>query len=127
LSQQSREYPEYTLGYTEGERRRLVTGSRFYGAFTERLFHAAGLLPGMSVLDARVPGYEAEYGRRGWQMFPTIGQVYVNRWAWDELGWRPRYDFDAGERETARGAASRAVGSKAYHARSFPDGPYPVE
>src|SRR4051812_4217440 len=37
----------------------------------------------------RVPGYEAEYGRRGWRMFPSIDRVYVNRRARDELGWQP--------------------------------------
>ena len=39
------------------------------------------------------PDYEAEYARRGWRMFPSIGRVYVNARARDELGWSPRYDF----------------------------------
>ena len=26
----------------------------------------------------RVPGYEAEYARRGWKMFPEIERVYAN-------------------------------------------------
>jgi nucleoside-diphosphate-sugar epimerase len=80
----------------------------------------------------RVPGYEAEYERRGWRMFPTIGRVYVNRRARDELGWRPRYDFRfVLERLAAgddlRSPLARAIGSKGYHAGAFPDGRYPVE
>jgi UDP-glucose 4-epimerase len=30
------------------------------------------------VVRQRVPDYEAEYERRGWKMFPSIGRVYVN-------------------------------------------------
>jgi nucleoside-diphosphate-sugar epimerase len=80
----------------------------------------------------RVPAYEAEYGRRGWSMFPSIGRVYVNQRARDELGWRPRYDFKfvldrlAAEVDP-RSPLARAIGSKGYHAGAFPDGPYPVE
>jgi nucleoside-diphosphate-sugar epimerase len=80
----------------------------------------------------RVPAYEAEYSRRGWSMFPSIGRVYVNQRARDELGWRPRYDFKfvldrlaAGE--DPKSPLARAIGSKGYHAGAFPDGPYPVE
>jgi nucleoside-diphosphate-sugar epimerase len=80
----------------------------------------------------RVPGYETEYARRGWKMFPSIGRVYVNARARTELGWRPRYDFNhvierlrAGD--DIRSPLARAVGSKGYHARRFTDGPYPVE
>lgn len=39
------------------------------------------------VVRRRVPDYEAEYERRGWQMFPSIGRVYVNDRARNELGW----------------------------------------
>src|SRR5215467_4253426 len=45
------------------------------------------------VVARRVPGYEAEYERRGWKMFPGIERVYVNERARTELGWRPKYDF----------------------------------
>jgi nucleoside-diphosphate-sugar epimerase len=94
-------------------------------------------LPGLRVdapraVRRRVPGYEAEYARRGWRMFPSIGRVYVNRRARDELSWWPRYDFAfvldrlrAGD--DPRSPLARAVGSKGYHAGAFPDGPYPVE
>ena len=83
------------------------------------------------VVRRRVPGYEAEYARRGWRMFPSIGRVYVNRRARDELGWIPLYDFryildrlSAGD--DIRSPLARAIGSKGYHAGSFQDGPYPV-
>lgn len=84
------------------------------------------------VVRARVPEYEAEYKRRGWKMFPSIGRVYVNERARKELGWAPRYDFKyivgrlaAGE--DVRSPLARLVGSKGYHAEAFSDGPYPVE
>jgi UDP-glucose 4-epimerase len=83
------------------------------------------------VVRRRVPGYEAEYARRGWKMFPGIERVYVNHKARTDLGWRPRCDFSyvldcltAGV--DPRSALSRAVGSKGYHARKFLGGPYPV-
>lgn len=85
-----------------------------------------------AVVRRRVPGYEAEYERRGWRMFPGIDRVYVNERARAELGWRPQYDFRyVIERLRAgndpRSSLARAVGSKGYHARKFAEGPYPVE
>lgn len=84
------------------------------------------------VVGRRVPGYEAEYERRGWKMFSGIGRVYVNDRARQELGWRPRYDFArvlAALQADAdpRSPLARAIGSKGYHDRIFTDGPYPVE
>lgn len=73
------------------------------------------------VVARRVPGYEEEYARRGWRMFPGIERVYINERARRDLGWRPRYDFSyvigrlkAGE--DLRSPLARAVGSKGYHA-----------
>ncbi len=84
------------------------------------------------VVRLRVPEYEAEYERRGWKMFPSIGRVYVNDRAQRELGWQPRYCFNdiigrlkAGD--DLRSPLARVTGSKGYHAEPFPDGPYPVE
>jgi SAM-dependent methyltransferase len=51
MGDQLRPAPEYALGYSEREQQRLLFQSRFYGGLTERLFRAAGLGPGMSVLD----------------------------------------------------------------------------
>jgi UDP-glucose 4-epimerase len=78
-----------------------------------------------------VPEYEAEYGRRGWKMFPGIDRVYVNSLARKELGWQPQHDFKSiAERLKNGGGVSsplaRIVGSKGYHAEVFADGPYPV-
>jgi UDP-glucose 4-epimerase len=93
----------------------------------------AGLrLDASCVVARRVPGYEAEYQRRGWRMLPTIDRVYVNERARNELGWRPRYDFACViERLRAgddlRSRLAQLVGSKGYHAEEFVEGPYPVE
>jgi UDP-glucose 4-epimerase len=67
----------------------------------------------------RVPGYEVEYARRGWKMVPRIDRVYVNERARNELGWRPRYDFQfLVDRlrigEDIRSPLARLVGSKGY-------------
>ena len=80
----------------------------------------------------RAPGWEAEYARRGWKMFPSIGRVYVNDRARQELGWRPRYDFarvlaSLRANEDPRSALAQAIGSKGYHDRVFANEPYPVE
>jgi UDP-glucose 4-epimerase len=66
------------------------------------------------------PDYEAEYARRGWRMFPSIGRVYVNARARTDLGWSPRYDFRAvldalKEGEDPRSPLARAIGAKGYH------------
>ena len=84
------------------------------------------------VVRERVPGYEAEYARRHWKMFPSIGRVYVNERARKELGWQPLYDFHSIIRrlragDDLRSPLARLVGSKGYHADLFSDGPYPVE
>ena len=71
------------------------------------------------VLD-RVPGFEAEYRKRGWQMFSSLDRVYVNERARRELGWQPVFNF-AHVVERLRGGAavrsplSSAVGYKGYH------------
>jgi UDP-glucose 4-epimerase len=66
------------------------------------------------------PDYEAEYGRRGWRMFPSIGRVYVNARARADLGWSPRYDFRAvldalTAGQDPRSPLARAIGAKGYH------------
>ena len=83
------------------------------------------------VLKHRIPDYAAVYARLGWKMFPSIERVYVNARAREELGWRPRYDFEsvianlkAGE--DPRSPLAQAVGSKGYHADQFAEGPYPL-
>jgi nucleoside-diphosphate-sugar epimerase len=78
------------------------------------------------------PDCEKLYAERGWELFPAIDRVYVNRRARDELGWRPRFDFRhvldcLRQGEDFVSPLARAVGSKGYHAETFEDGPYPVE
>ena len=73
------------------------------------------------------PGYEAEYDRRGWRMFPSIGRVYVNARARSDLGWSPRYDFSAvldalTAGQDPRSPLAQAIGAKGYHDR--PTGVY---
>jgi nucleoside-diphosphate-sugar epimerase len=72
-----------------------------------------------AVTRRRVPGYVAEYARRGWKMFPSIDRVYDNQRVRNDLGWHPQYDFRhvldclrAGD--DPRSALARAVGSKGY-------------
>jgi UDP-glucose 4-epimerase len=78
-----------------------------------------------------VPGWEDEYARRGWRMFPSIDRVYDNALARQDLGWRPKWDFAAivqRLRETGdiRGPLARQIGVKGYHAQRFEGAPYPV-
>lgn len=85
-----------------------------------------------SVVRRRVPEFEPEYQRRGWEMFLAIDRVYVNDRARKELGWRPKYDFKyvidrLGSGEDLRSPLARLIGSKGYHDRAFADGPYPTE
>lgn len=73
------------------------------------------------------PGFDVAYGRRGWQMFPSIDRVYVNTKARRELGWEPRYDFRWALQRIQEGRhpasdLARTVGRKGYH--SQPTGVY---
>ena len=79
------------------------------------------------VVTRRVPGYEAEYARRGWKMFPSIDRVYVNEKARRDLGWKPRYDFEYVLRnlrsnQECRSPLAITVGSKGYHNEESVDG-----
>ena len=85
-----------------------------------------------SVVRRYVPGYEAEYARRGWKMLPSLDRVYVNERARNELGWKPRYDFahvvaSLRSSDDFTSPLARAIGSKGYHAEVFSDGPFPLE
>jgi UDP-glucose 4-epimerase len=84
------------------------------------------------VVRRRVPNYEVEYKPRGWNMFPSIGRVYVNDRARKELGWEPRYDFNyiigrLRVGDDLRSRLAQVIGSKGYDTEAFSDGPYPVE
>jgi UDP-glucose 4-epimerase len=65
-------------------------------------------------------------------MLPSIGRVYVNRRAREELGWKPRFDFrhvlgQLQRDEDMFSSLAREVGIKGYHSQRFEDGPYPIE
>lgn len=85
-----------------------------------------------AVLERRVPGYRAQYERRGWKMFQSIGRVYDNTRAREVLGWEPEYGFEQAIEALARDGdyrsqLARQVGAKGYHDSVFEDGPFPVE
>jgi len=86
----------------------------------------------VEVVRRLVPGFEAEYQKRGWSLFKSLDRIYDNTKARRELGWQPRWDFAAvieQLRSTGdfRSALARTVGRKAYHAESFDgQGPYPL-
>lgn len=76
-----------------------------------------------SVVARRFGDYEEIFGARAWRMLPSIGRVYSNARARDELGWEPAYDFRraldllaAGE--DPRSELARTVGAKGYHAET---------
>jgi UDP-glucose 4-epimerase len=117
-------------------RRASLIGFRKYIISATTPFHPEDLpelrVDASRVVRLRVPGYEAEYARLGWRMFSSIGRVYINQRAREELGWQPRYDFKSildrlAAGDDLRSPLARAIGSKGYHAAVFADGPYPVE
>ena len=84
-----------------------------------------------AVVSLRAPGWEEEYAKRRWRMFPSVDRVYDNALARKELGWRPKWDFTAiVERLRAtgdiRGPLAKQIGAKGYHAERFEGAPYPV-
>jgi hypothetical protein len=76
------------------------------------------------VVRQRIPEFEAEYARRGWKMHPRIDRVYVNERARQELGWKPRFDFQTilkrlGSGHPILSPLARLVGSKGYHSEAL--------
>ncbi|HLA59683.1 MAG TPA: NAD(P)-dependent oxidoreductase [Puia sp.] len=72
------------------------------------------------VVKSLYPGFEKIYAGLGWQMFPGIGRVYVNKKAREELGWFPKYDFGYILDKLKAGAGFKSelagvIGSKGYH------------
>jgi SAM-dependent methyltransferase len=51
MSRSAQPSPDYVLGYSEQEQKRLLWQASFLRGWTERFFRAAGLGPGMRVLD----------------------------------------------------------------------------
>ena len=84
-----------------------------------------------AVAAERAGAWQDEYARRGWRMAASIDRVYDNALARRELGWRPKWDFDAVvARLTAtgdlRGPLARLIGEKGYHPEAYAGRPYPV-
>jgi nucleoside-diphosphate-sugar epimerase len=76
------------------------------------------------VVKSLFPDFEMIYAALGWKMFPTIGRVYVNTKAREELDWSPKYDFRYVLDRLKAGAGFKSelaetIGSKGYH-RSRP-------
>jgi nucleoside-diphosphate-sugar epimerase len=84
-----------------------------------------------AVVRERAGGWQDEYARRGWRMAGAIDRVYDNGLARRELGWRPKWDFEAviarlKETGDIRGPLAKAIGEKGYHAERFDGRPYPA-
>ena len=80
-----------------------------------------------AVVKELFPGYETEYMKRSWKMFPKIDRVYVNALARRELGWNPKYDFAYVLHELQAGRdflspLARQTGSKGYHKNGLQPG-----
>lgn len=72
------------------------------------------------IVKSLYPEFEKIYAGLGWKMFPTIGRVYLNKKAREELGWKPKYDFGYILAKLEAGADYKselagAIGSKGYH------------
>jgi UDP-glucose 4-epimerase len=87
----------------------------------EDLFDVRADLP--AVVTRLFPDFPEVFAARGWKMLPSIGRVYSNARARDDLGWSPVYDFRraldllaAGQ--DPRSELARTVGAKGYHAES---------
>jgi UDP-glucose 4-epimerase len=73
-----------------------------------------------TVLQERVPAFEAVFKARGWAMLEDIDRIYVNEHARTLLGWQPKYDFARALHDLANGRDSRSplareIGAKGYH------------
>jgi UDP-glucose 4-epimerase len=72
------------------------------------------------VVKSLYPEFEKIYDGLDWKMFPSIGRVYVNKKAREELGWLPKYDFGhiLGKLKAGTDFKSEltgVIGSKGYH------------
>ena len=88
-------------------------------------------LNAIAVVKRYYPDFDKHYKKHDWQMFDSIGRVYVNNKACKELGWKPKYDFqhilnclESGV--DYRSKITQLISSKGYHEQIFEDGPYPV-
>jgi nucleoside-diphosphate-sugar epimerase len=85
-----------------------------------------------ALLREKAPELAAAFDRAGWSLPQGLDRVYDSRKAQQGLGWAPTFNAQSAldrYRETGdwRGPLALAVGTKAYHDRTFDDGPFPVE
>jgi UDP-glucose 4-epimerase len=85
----------------------------------------------VAIVRERAGGWQDEYASRGWRMAGAIDRVYDNGLARRELGWRPKWDFEAvvarlKETGDIRGPLAKAIGEKGYHAERVEGRPYPA-
>lgn len=78
--------------------------------------------PARVILRRTDPRTADVFAARGWSMPSDVERVYVNDRARAELGWEPRYTFDAAIAALAEGGdprseLARTVGAKGYHDR----------
>ena len=77
------------------------------------------------------PEMEQLFSEKGWKMLPKIDRVYDNSKARNELGWKPKYDFEyilnrLKEKKDFRSELAINIGKKGYHSEKFECGPYPT-
>lgn len=80
-----------------------------------------------TVMEGRVPGCKKVFAQRGWNHLSRIDRVYDSLRAVKELGWEPRFTFEACVEKLSRGEDWRselthAVGKRGYH--DVPTGVY---
>lgn len=83
------------------------------------------------IVEQYFPEYRKVYEKNDWEMFQSIGRVYVNNKARKKLGWQPKYDFQhilncVNQSEDYRSPLTLTISSKGYHNIEFEDGPFPV-
>jgi nucleoside-diphosphate-sugar epimerase len=84
-----------------------------------------------AVVSSIYPDFKKLYAQSNWKLTPALDRVYVNKKACDELGWRPKYDFQhvldcLKNNKDFNSQLSKELGIKGYHDEFFEQGPYPV-
>ncbi|MBX2842997.1 MAG: NAD(P)-dependent oxidoreductase [Flammeovirgaceae bacterium] len=85
-----------------------------------------------SVVERLFPSFKEIYSLKNWKMQSEMDRVYVNTKALNDLGWKPKYDFQYILACIKKGRdfnsdLSKQVGIKGYHKLKFQEGPYPVK
>lgn len=85
-----------------------------------------------ALLQERAPALAAAFAEHGWALPRGLDRIYDSRKAQQGLGWAPTQSAEAALKRFLdtgdwRGPLALAVGKKAYHDRTFEEGPFPVE